>query len=57
MAKKYHPDVNDDKNANYLFIQINEAYEALIDFSKRKKYDESLRATYRYQNKSNQSRE
>lgn len=41
LARKYHPDLNpNDKEANKLFQQINEANEALSDPDKRKKYDE-----------------
>ena len=41
LARKYHPDLNpDDKEANKMFQQINEANEALSDPEKRKKYDE-----------------
>lgn len=41
LARKYHPDLNpNDKDANKLFQQINEANEALSDPEKRKKYDE-----------------
>jgi curved DNA-binding protein len=41
LARKYHPDLNpNDKDANQLFQQINEANEALSDPEKRKKYDE-----------------
>jgi len=41
LARKYHPDLNpDDKEANKMFQQINEANEALSDTDKRKKYDE-----------------
>jgi curved DNA-binding protein len=40
LARKYHPDLNpNDKEANKLFQQINEANEALSDPEKRKKYD------------------
>ncbi len=31
LAKKYHPDVNKDPGAKERFIEINEAYEILID--------------------------
>jgi curved DNA-binding protein len=41
LARKYHPDLNpNDKEANKLFQQINEANEVLSDPEKRKKYDE-----------------
>lgn len=41
LARKYHPDLNpDDKQANKMFQEINEANEALSDPEKRKKYDE-----------------
>jgi len=41
LARKYHPDLNpNDKEANTMFQQINEANEVLTDPEKRKKYDE-----------------
>src|ERR1043166_5175799 len=41
LARKYHPDVaKDKKNAEEKFKEINEAYEALSDPEKRKKYDQ-----------------
>jgi curved DNA-binding protein len=40
LARKYHPDLNpNDKEANRMFQQINEANEVLSDPEKRKKYD------------------
>ncbi|MFT5470200.1 MAG: curved DNA-binding protein [Verrucomicrobiales bacterium] len=40
LARKYHPDVNQDKSASdSKFKEINEAYEVLSDPEKRKKYD------------------
>lgn len=45
-AKKYHPDVNPgDKAAEDRFKEINEAYHAIADPEKRKKYDD-LRSNY-----------
>lgn len=41
MAKKYHPDVNqDDKTAEAKFKEANEAYEVLSDAQKRSRYDQ-----------------
>ena len=40
MAKKYHPDVNKDDDADLKFKEVNEANEVLGDPDKRKKYDQ-----------------
>lgn len=40
MAKKYHPDVNKDKDAEDNFKEINEAYEVLSDPQKKATYDQ-----------------
>ncbi|MDR2529214.1 MAG: DnaJ domain-containing protein [Synergistaceae bacterium] len=39
LAKKYHPDVSKDKNADARYREINEAYEVLKDSNKRSRYD------------------
>lgn len=39
LAKKYHPDVSKEKNAEAKYKEINEAYEVLKDPDKRQKYD------------------
>ncbi|MDQ7094951.1 J domain-containing protein [Desulfosporosinus sp. PR] len=46
LAKKYHPDVNPgDKSAEAKFKEVTEAYQAISDPEKRRKYDE-LRQDY-----------
>jgi len=43
LARKYHPDVSEDPNAEDRFKEIGEAYEVLKDPAKREEYDQ-LRA-------------
>ncbi|MEL7564614.1 MAG: DnaJ C-terminal domain-containing protein [Dehalobacterium sp.] len=40
LARKYHPDVNKEAEAEKKFKKINEAYEVLKDSEKRKRYDQ-----------------
>ncbi|MEG2507692.1 MAG: molecular chaperone DnaJ [Longicatena sp.] len=40
MAKKYHPDINKDKDAEMKFKEINEANEVLSDPQKKATYDQ-----------------
>ncbi|MEM4336615.1 MAG: molecular chaperone DnaJ [Candidatus Woesearchaeota archaeon] len=39
LAKKYHPDLNKEKNAEEKFKEINEAYRVLSDEKLRQRYD------------------
>ncbi|ACL74028.1 DnaJ C-terminal domain-containing protein [Thioalkalivibrio sulfidiphilus] len=40
LARKYHPDVSKEPNAEERFKEINEAYEVLGDADKRRAYDD-----------------
>ena len=40
LARKYHPDVNKDKDAEDKFKEINAAYEVLSDKEKKQQYDQ-----------------
>ncbi|MFV0479101.1 MAG: molecular chaperone DnaJ [Anaerorhabdus sp.] len=40
MAKKYHPDVNKETDAEAKFKEVNEAYEVLSDSQKKAAYDQ-----------------
>ena len=39
LARKYHPDISKEKNAEEKFKQLNEAHEVLKDSETRKRYD------------------
>lgn len=46
LAKKYHPDINKDKDAPEKFKECQEAYAVLSDEQKRKQYDQFGHAAF-----------
>jgi curved DNA-binding protein len=48
LARKYHPDVSGEKNAEEKFKELGQAYEVLKDSQKRKEYD-AIRDSHRGQ--------
>ena len=42
LAKKYHPDVSKEENAEAKFKEVQEAYDVLGNEEKRKNYDDSV---------------
>ena len=40
LARRYHPDTTSEKDATDIFVQIQEAYEILIDEERRELYDQ-----------------
>ncbi|MBL37392.1 MAG: cytochrome C biogenesis protein [Xanthomonadales bacterium] len=47
LARKYHPDVSDDPNAEDRFKEVGEAYEVLKDPAKREEYDQLRKGGWR----------
>jgi curved DNA-binding protein len=43
LARKYHPDLSKEANAETLFKEMGEAYETLKDSTKRAQYDQHLK--------------
>ncbi|MAD42535.1 MAG: DnaJ family protein [Arcobacter sp.] len=50
LARKYHPDVNKDKDAEEKFKELNAAYEVLSDDEKKLQYDQHGDAMFGDQN-------
>ncbi len=46
LARKYHPDVSKEENAEEKFKEIQEAYAVLSDSSKRAQYDQFGHAAF-----------
>jgi len=42
LARRFHPDVNPDPKSHDLMARINEAFETLIDPTRRSEYDAML---------------
>ncbi len=55
LAKEYHPDLNNDKNAEEIFKNVNEAYEILGNDTRRKQYDHGGNSFARFGQNSNSS--
>ena len=46
LAKKYHPDISKEENAEEKFKEVQEAYSVLSDENKRKQYDQFCHAAF-----------
>ena len=46
LAKKYHPDINKEKDAEAKFKEVQEAYDVLFDDQKRSTYDQFGHAAF-----------
>ena len=46
LAKKYHPDVSKEENAEEKFKEVQEAYAVLSDENRRKQYDQFGHAAF-----------
>ena len=46
LAKKYHPDISKEANAEEKFKEVQEAYAVLSDPNKRKQYDQFGHAAF-----------
>jgi len=46
LAKKYHPDISKEENAEAKFKEVQEAYSVLSDADKRKQYDQFGHAAF-----------
>lgn len=53
LAKKYHPDVSKEPDAEVQFKLLNEAYEVLGDMQKKAHYDRQFKTTYQSSKPSN----
>jgi len=47
LARKFHPDVSKESDAEEKFKAVNEAYEALKEPARRKSYDQLRAGGYR----------